>query len=61
MNKKRYNVKEVAEALGVTRQTLYYWFKKDWVKPNRDYRNYPVFTDEDIKKIEKWRNTLRRP
>jgi len=61
MNKKRYNVKEVAEALGITRQTLYYWFKKGWVKPNRDYRNYPVFTDEDIKKIEKWRNTLRRP
>jgi len=28
--------------------------------PRRDYRNYPVFTDEDIKKIEKWRNTARK-
>ena len=33
-------------------------FKKGWVKPKRDYRNYPVFTAEDIKKIEKWRQKL---
>ena len=35
---------EAAKELGVTRQTLYYWFKKGWVKPKRDYRRYPLFT-----------------
>ena len=58
MNEKRYNVKEVAGELGVTRQTLYYWFKKGWIKPKRDYRNYPVFTVKDIKKIKEWQNKL---
>ncbi|MCD6134772.1 MAG: MerR family transcriptional regulator [Candidatus Omnitrophica bacterium] len=55
---KRYNLSKAAKELGVTRQTLYYWFKKGWVKPKRDYRNYPVFTEEDIRSIQKWRNTL---
>lgn len=41
------------------RQPLYYWFKKGWVKPKRDYRNFPVFTADDIKNIKKWQNTLK--
>jgi uncharacterized protein (DUF39 family) len=32
--------------------------KKGWIKPKRDYRNYPVFTNEDLKKVKKWMNTL---
>ncbi len=55
---KRYNLSKAAKELGVARQTLYYWIKKGWVKPKRDYRNYPVFTEEDIRSIQKWRNTL---
>jgi len=47
-----------AKELGVARQALYYWIKKGWVKLKRDYRNYPVFTEEDLKKINEWRNTL---
>lgn len=58
MKDKRYNMREAAKALGVTRQTLYYWFKKGWVKPKRDYRNFPVFTVEDIKEIRDWKNKL---
>jgi len=54
----RYNITQAAKELGVARQTLYYWIKKGWVKPKRDYRNYPVFTEEDIRSIQKWRNTL---
>ncbi len=57
--KKVYNVLEAADIFGVHERTVRYWIRKDWVKPKRDYRNYPVFTDEDIRKIEKWRNTLR--
>lgn len=58
MKDKRYNMREAAKELGVTRQTLYYWFKKGWVKPKRDYRNFPVFTDGDIESIKKWREKL---
>jgi len=58
MKDKRYNMREAAKELGVTRQTLYYWMKKGWIRPKRDYRNFPVFTEEDIEKINEWRNTL---
>lgn len=55
---KRYNLSQAAKILNVPRQTLYYWIKKNWVKPWRDYRRYPVFTVFDIQKIIKWRNTI---
>lgn len=56
---KRYNITHTSKQLGVTRQTLYNWIEKGWVKPKRDYRDYPVFTDKDIKDINKWRETLK--
>jgi DNA-binding NtrC family response regulator len=56
---KRYNLSQTAKILDVPRQTLYYWIKKGWVKPKRDYRRYPVFTVFDIEKIIKWRNTIK--
>jgi len=56
---KRYNLSEAAKELGLTRQGLYYWIKKKWVKPKRDYRNYPVFTAEDVKRIKEWRSRLQ--
>ena len=58
---KFHNIFRTAELLGVHERTVRYWIKKKWVTPKKDYRNYPVFTDEDIKKIGKWRNTLRKP
>ena len=56
---KIYTVTETAKILGVSRQGIYHWFKKGWVKVKRDFRNLPVFTEKDIKKINKWRNTLK--
>lgn len=56
---KRYNLTQTAKILGATRQGLYYWIKQGWVKPRRDYRNYPVFTVFDIEEIIKWRNALK--
>ena len=56
---KRYNLSQTAKILNVPRQTLYYWIKKGWGKPWRDYRRYPVFTVFDIEKIIKWRNTIK--
>lgn len=59
MKKQRlFNVTSLAKELGVHRQTIIYWMKKRWVKPRRDYRNYPVFTEKDLSKIIKWRNTI---
>ena len=55
----RYNITQAAKELGVARQTLYYWIKKGWIRPKRDYRNYPMFTEGDLKKIKEWRSRLR--
>ena len=54
-----YNIIRTAEKLGVHERSVRYWMRKGWIKPKRDYRNYPVFTDEDIEKINEWRNTLK--
>ncbi len=56
--KKRYNLSEAAEILGLTRQGLYYWIKKGWVTPKRDYKGHPVFTKDDLEKIKGWKNKL---
>jgi DNA-binding transcriptional MerR regulator len=50
---------ELAEKLGVPRQTIYYWIERGWVTPKRDYRDYPVFTEDDVKKIIKWKHALK--
>ncbi|MBI5874159.1 MAG: MerR family transcriptional regulator [Candidatus Omnitrophica bacterium] len=50
---------QAARILGVHRETLYYWIKKGWIKPKRDYRNYPVFTVLDIEELIKWKNTIK--
>ena len=56
---KNYNLTQAAHLLKVDRQTIYYWMKKGWVKPKRDYRNYPVFTVLDIENIIKQRNSVK--
>jgi DNA-binding transcriptional MerR regulator len=56
---KRYNLTQAAKVVGVHRETLYYWIKKGWIKPKRDYRNYPVFTVLDIENLMKWKNTIK--
>jgi len=55
-----FNVVQTAELLGVHERTIRYWIKKEWITPQYDYRNYPVFTSDDIKKIEQWQNNLRK-
>lgn len=56
---KKYNATQTAKLIGIHRQTLIDWIQKGWVKPKRDYRNWPVFTEECIKKIRRWRETLK--
>jgi len=54
-----FNVTQTACILDVHRQTIYYWIKKRWINPKRDYRRYPVFTVLDIENIIAWRKTLK--
>ena len=56
---RRYNLTQAAYLLKVHRQTIYYWMKKNWIKPRRDHRNYPVFTVLDIKNMIRWKNSLK--
>jgi len=58
--KKKYNHSETAKELGLTRQGLYYWMKKGWAVPKRDYKGHPVFTETDVKKIKEWRDKLKK-
>ena len=53
-----YNMTQAAKIVGVHRETLYYWIKKGWIKPKRDYRNYPVYTVLDIENLIKWKNRV---
>jgi len=55
---KKYNLTQAARILQVHRQTIYYWIKKKWIKPKRDYKRYPVFTVLDIERLIEWKNKL---
>lgn len=57
-SKKKYNLTQAARILQVHRQTIYYWIKKKWIKPKRDYKRYPVFTVLDIERLIEWKNKL---
>jgi DNA-binding transcriptional MerR regulator len=54
----RYSLSETAKKLGLTRQGLYYWIKKGWVTPKRDYKGHPIFTKGDISRIKEWKEKL---
>ena len=54
-----YNMTQAAKIVGVHRETLYYWIKKGWINPKRDYRNYPVYTVLDIENLIKWKNRVK--
>ncbi|MDD5070594.1 MAG: MerR family transcriptional regulator [Candidatus Omnitrophica bacterium] len=55
---KRYNLSKAAKELGLTRQGLYYWIKKGWVTPKRDFKGQPVFTEGDLRRIKEMKDKL---
>lgn len=56
---KTYNVFQAAKFFKVHERTVRFWIRKGWIKVKRDYRNFPVFTVQDIRRIKKWRSTLK--
>jgi excisionase family DNA binding protein len=52
-----YTTAQVARIIGITKKTLYTWLKKGKIpEPDRDYRNYRIWTEEDIKNCLKHKN-----
>ena len=58
MLERLFNMHQIADLLGANHEAVINWIEKGWVKPKKDYRNYPVFTDEDMQKIKKWQSRL---
>ena len=52
-----YTTSEVAQKVGVSKKTLYSWLKKGIIdEPDRDYKGYRIWSDEDIKKCLEYKN-----
>lgn len=52
-----YRTAEVAEKVGVTKETLYKWLRKGKIpEPDRDYLNYRIWTEADIRNCLKYKN-----
>lgn len=54
MDKPRFTVSEVAEHLGVHRDTIYRWERSGKIKSRRDRNNYRVYSKEAIEKLKRW-------
>lgn len=59
LTNEKYNLTQTAQILKVHRQTIYYWIKKKWVTPKRDFKGYPIFTVLDIERLIEWKNTIK--
>lgn len=54
-----YQVKEVLKRVGISRNTLYNWEKRNRIPtPKRNVSGYRVYTENEVKQIEKFKNTL---
>lgn len=50
-----YRTNEVAEAVGVSRQTLLRWFREKRVRDvKRDRNGWRLFTEGDIARLREW-------
>jgi len=59
---KRYATKEVLKIVGISRATLYKWFRdKKLEDVARDRNNFRIFTEKDIKNILAYKNMIKDP
>jgi predicted site-specific integrase-resolvase len=57
-----YTTKDVIELIGISRATLYNWFRNKKVRDvARDRNNFRVFVAEDVKRISAYKNMIRSP
>ncbi|MDD3296510.1 MAG: MerR family transcriptional regulator [Candidatus Omnitrophica bacterium] len=57
---KIYRTKDALKKIGVSRATLYNWFRDKKVRDvARDRNNFRIFTDQDIQRILVYKNTIK--
>ena len=62
MAKRLYQVKEVLERVGISRTTLYKWEGRGKIPtPKRNVSGYRVYSESEVRQIEKFKNTLYVP
>ncbi len=61
-NSRFYTTKHVLDKVGITRPTLYRWFKEGKISEiMRDRNNRRLFTVREIEKILTYKNLIKRP
>lgn len=59
---KLYTTKDVLKIVGISRATLYNWFRDKKIKDvARDRNNFRVFNRKDIARILEYKNMIRHP
>ena len=58
--KKFYRTQEALHLMGLPRSTFFKWLKEDKIKDAqyKDINGWRLFSDEEIKKIKKYKETL---
>ena len=52
MEKRLYQMKDLIEQFGLTRDTIKYYEKRGLITPARSKSKYRIYTEEDVKKIQ---------
>ena len=61
-NNRLYTTKDVLSKVGVTRPTLYKWFKEGKISEvMRDRNRVRLFTKNDMEKIFSYKNLIKQP
>ena len=61
-NNRFYTVKDVLKKIGITRPTLYKWFREQKIpEVIRDRNNFRLFTEKDINRILAYKNLRKNP
>ena len=62
MQKRHYSTKEVLKKIGVSRNTIFLWFKHRKIpEVRRDRNGYRIFTSGDIQLILNYKNKVMPP
>lgn len=56
---RRYSTREVAEKVGVSKETILRWLRTGKVpEPDRDRNGWRIFSDEDVKEALRYKNRV---
>jgi excisionase family DNA binding protein len=56
---RRYSTREVAEKVGVSKETILRWLRTGKVpEPDRDRNGWRIFSDEDVEEVLRYKNRV---